>query len=127
MQVPEPGLVWRLWAARMRVPGHCLDPGAGGKKGAVLGGGVIWLESFRSPCRLPKSAERSGGHCPNFSSRFYLLLSCPEFAWLFFKQTLGILSDSLALLVSPWNRWFIWTLKIRLCLCEVKESLSVLS
>lgn len=67
-----------------------------GRKGPV-GRRVVWLESFRSPCRPPTSAER------NFSSRFYLLLSCPEFAWLFFKQTSGILSDSLALLVSPWN------------------------
>lgn len=93
----------------MRAPGHCIAPDAGGKKATVLGD--IRLESFRSPHRLPTSAERSGGHHPNFSSRFCLLLSCPKFAWLFFKQTLGILSESLALLVSPGNGLFTRTLR----------------
>lgn len=92
----------------MRAPGHCIAPAADGKEATVLG--VIRLESFRSPCRLPTSAERSGGHHPNFSSRFCLLY-CPKFAWLFFKQTLGILSESLALLVSPGIGLFIWTLR----------------
>lgn len=89
--------------------GIALTPVPLGRKQQCWGG--IWLESFRSPCLLPTSATRSGGHRPNVSSRFYLLLSCPKFAWLFFKQTLGNLSDSLALLVSPWTRRFMWTLR----------------